>query len=1033
MRGALIHAYSRITSDHDSARLNPADMLKRLTRTRKGSYGNDLLARLGEHRRRRNQVEHGSLVPTVATVESALADTRRFLLDELSIPAERLTSAESEVAQVASERPVSVIDLVLSQDPRGYVQRTLERGLAVLASKQPDPTGLLHGALRHDARPLLARAARSLASAGWGPDDPLPDDVLVADFLRDETELRAELLRNAEGGGGPRLDQRVALLLRRSALCERAEWLGAVEGGDQLKFREPLLTQMLVGLYPSAGPESIRGRRQLARDWRWAAAVWADATAHDAAPEWIAAILADLEPAASVGQIAALCFALSALRPGQVRAVELQRTLALALHGLVAFAPQQQHPAPAWQLPSELWCACALSLATASRDLGEEFFVDLGAIKHCPAPLAGLFDVLSIPPDGRRLSGLATLCLLRQTVTAGILDATTIAVLGDIDPFMVAWVRHHFVPVALASRSPTYLDLLARIAPNHPANLLPRDAELHEHWFSAWAQLVLPDAEPMIEAWLSAVLWQLRSESTEQRIDLFLRRCPERLHEGGLWSAAREKLRGKLIEWSLPDAATPFVRELFGLAEMDPGAWSAHLADRRSKPDFPWKCLLECGAPHDAIAEWCLAVLEEKAQTPPGLREGPFGVIASSNLRVVSSGPWKVAFEQAPACLKWLIAQSDADGLAVLAESCLAPFSEGARFDPILGKNAVNLHVPLSQVFWSQILDRAAGRRVLYERIERDACVGQWLAWEPVFKAMQSFESDPSIGDEIPRMFACFERWLGTAWIVEANAHQFEPYFRARGRSMPDKYPFALRIDQDPWQLREWPFEQVIVLWLAAKRGLPVGGPWLTVATKAARDVGTGVADSFWHQVLGVLASAFHSLRRQHSDQVAGIVEHQGFRDVAGLMCADDTTAFWRTCAELLGCDRILGVLDGLGTRDRGCSAIEILAELNSAALAERWDEPAYLAPALRAAARGTLPGSDSLWRRLWGQPRALEIVERYLGEPPGPRLDAILESIAAWPAGDREPILRSIARNSPHHPARTRALAQLQQEHAHG
>jgi hypothetical protein len=1027
--GALTHAYSRVFGDHDSARLNPADMLRRLTGKRRGTYGNDLLARLGEHRRRRNQVEHGALVPTVATVEVALADTRRFLLDELSIPAERLTSFEPEAAAAISDSSASVLDLVLSQDPQGYVQRAIERGLAVLARRQPDQTGLLHGALRHDARPLLARAARSLATAGLAPGDPLPDDILIADFLRDETELRAELMRNADGSGGPRLDQRLALLLRRSALCERAEWFGTVEGADQLTFRQPLLAQVLVGLLASAGPETAKDGRQLARDWRWAVAVWANAMAHGVAPEWIATILADLEPAAFVGQTAALCLALSALQPGQARGVELQRALALALHGLVAFAPQEQHPAPAWQLPMELWCACALGLATASRNLGEEFFIDLAVLEHCPAPLRALLVALSIPPDNRRLSGLAALCLLGQTITTGALDAATIAVVADIDPFIVAWVRHHFIPVALASRNPMYLDLMARIAPNHPANLLPRDADLHEDWFRAWAQLVRPDAEPMIEAWLSAVLWQLQGESTEQRIELFLRRCPQRLREGCLWSAAREMLRAKLIEWSLPDTATPFVHELFRLAEMDQDAWRTHLTDRRSKPELPWKCLLECGAPHDLVAEWALSVLAEKVRAPSALREGPIGVIASRNLRVVSQGPWKLAFEQAPACLMWLLAHGDAEGLAVLAESCLAPFDEGAHFDPILGKNAVNLHVPLSQVFWSQILTRANGRRVLYDRIERDACVGLWLSWEPLLKALQVFESDPSIADEIPLMFACFERWLGTAWIVDANVHQFEPYFQARGLSPPARYPFALRLDQNPWLRREWPIEQVIVVGLAARRGLGVGGPWFTIATKAAGDMRIEPAASFWHQALGILAAGFYWLRQQHPDQVASIVEHAGFQEIAGLMCADDTTVFWRTCAELLGRDRLLAVLDDLRAHDRGCSAIEVLAELDSAALTERWDEPAYLAPALRAAARGTLRGSDGLWRRLWGQPRSLTVVERYLDTPPGPRLDAIFDALAAWPPADRTPILRSIARNSPHNQARVRSLAHLQQE----
>ena len=953
----------------------------------------------------RNRAEHAPIqVPRLRDLLEALRGTRRFLIEtigeieDLADPDHPTSSAPP--APVASI-PALIDDAHREQGPAAWVEARLDEGLQRLKAAHDRPAPLEKDYVQDS----LLRLARALAKAGEDPGGVIPDAAV--DRLGADHRLYVE-----------------------------AGWL--TEGDP--RFRDPRLPALLVGLNFASRPNDTASARTMLGGRRaWAEAAWAATAAGDPAQAWLQPLTESTELERLPDRVLTACAAMAGLawKGGLLAADIVEPAAACAGAALVWLAPpvdpnrhttaHPPEPWNAWVLDHEEWHRALLDLALGTEPLSpSKAPVDW---KRPGGPLERLVTTLGLTP---RLSDEAALIVLGlgrpwPSDAGSPLDDGFFTLLfslqgdlaGRIDlPFAEAWLVQCGIRALRQADPRGAARRLVTEGPGHLPGLLLRSEVLLPEWCEAWQRFAgTESAEDAARAWVLGATVAARSEKVDDGVaDFLLRHAPDRLRELRAWEVARERLEGALSPAFLRTQPTAqqvrYGAALLALVELTAAQWREKIEAWSAGPQLPWRPLLDAGAPHDAIARWCVDKLRQKKREAPNL-DGPPGIVATG-MEVLAAGPWQVAFRQAPEAFDWLVAHGDEGAVAVLAEACFAT-DEAERYNPVVGKLA-NLHVPFSQVLWGRVLERRAGRAAFYARIERGMQIGyaHFLPDSPLLsitdglwtaltaRLIEPFVQTPHTprDDEVAearRIHAAFERWR-----LDQPATPWHP--------QPSKWGDAA--------LRE---AKTLIVYCSALHGLDVAEPLTELLQGVVHDAHPHEAD-----LLTFLGAALDVLCQRPEPPPPALLTLAASPLVAKQLATDTTHAFWAALLCELGVEAVASLVDALGLPDLGLGLFDALASVAPEALDQWQERPDLLRAVLLRSAEGRFQPSRSFHERAWATPRQPAHIRDLDQIPAGDWLEALVEQSRRWSCTERDAFLRTLAQRSRDLEVRRRCLGAL-------
>jgi hypothetical protein len=429
-----------------------------------------------------------------------------------------------------------------------------------------------------------------------------------------------------------------------------------------------------------------------------------------------------------------------------------------------------------------------------------------------------------------------------------------------------------------------------------------------------------------------------------------------------------------------------------------------------------WRVLAEAGAPHDAIARWCVDKLRQKERDAPNL-DGPLGIVATRG-EILQANGWQLAFKQARQALDWLLDHGDEGAVTVLADACFAP-DAAERTDPVVAKYVAGLVVPLSQVIWGRTIGRPAGRAALCARVERGAGTGEsahFLGGVPAPSGTEDLWVQVAIGLAVPilderhvpsatdqaeaqRMLLAFE-----AWIDDPSATFW--------RREPSRGPWA-----DPGARRA----KALIVLTSVLHGIDVSGP-LQVLLRSMVD------DRHAHEagLLTVLAVAIDHVCGRPEGPPAALLTLAATPQIAAALATDEAGAFWLALLRTLGIGPVMDLLDTLALPDAGLGVFDALAGAAPDGFDRLQLRPDLLRSVLVRSAEGHFTASPAFHEQAWARPRHPEEIRDLDRIPAGDWLLGLVEQSRAWPDGARTTLLRWLARRSVDPEVRGRCVAAL-------
>lgn len=497
---------------------------------------------------------------------------------------------------------------------------------------------------------------------------------------------------------------------------------------------------------------------------------------------------------------------------------------------------------------------------------------------------------------------------------------------------------------------------------------------------------------------------------------------PAQLRALGAWDLARslleEALEPDLVQTKPDERQLRYGAGLFALAGLSPEAWRLKIVDWTAGYQLPWQVLVTAGAPHDAVARWCIDKLLQKRRESPNQDE-PIGIIVSGGGEITRTNEWQLAFNQAGEAFPWLLQHGDEGATAILAEACFAT-DQADRHNPIVAKFA-GLSVPLSQKFWGNVIGRPGGRAALYARVERDEGLGSnehFIPGEPLYRDSSGLwellaerlmsplfdrRRNPSQGEKVEaaRLLAAFERW---------TAAQLTGFWR-----------------RDPervlWADRAMRKTKAFLVLCAALHDLDIADQLQTLLRSVVDD-----ADPSEREILVLLGFALGRVCGRPGEPSDMLLSLAITPEVAALFASDMTSSFWAALLRKFGADTVLSLVDGLNSADMGLGFFDALAREVPDALNHHQIRPDLLRAVLVRSAAGLFVPSTAFHEVAWCRSRQPSEIRDLDGIPAGDWLQGLLEQSRRWPASEREAFLRWLAQRSRHAEVRQRCLQTLRE-----
>ncbi len=531
-----------------------------------------------------------------------------------------------------------------AQTERARFDERLRRLIAGGAAQAAAGDPALEAALAEWAVPVLTELALELLRQGTGPLGAIERPEQAAERVLALHVRAISSAPRASRSDGLRTLR--PLLGRFPELALQASWLA-----DHC-FADPILPALLVGRAVALQPDPLMQEELLAklgRDRRWAVAAAAAVTLGVSADRLVLPLLTETDPLLLPDRTALAAAALSSGQPGSLTTEELRRAFMLGMSGLLWFFPAQQiqvaqvsdRHSP-WLLDRETWQQSILWLARAEarfRPLGADLLTDR-LWQTPPEPLGSVVSALGLPSrlDEAASRAVLTLCAPHAAVRSGWLTASfwrevfhtdrrLCALFRNdaegVDSALATWTLAYGGPALLATGDPSHLQALAEPGADNPAGFLLNQPSLIPLWAEAWERLLRAgETERAIAVWVQAALRHLSHEEGAQSAhDLIAQQVPARLRSQGLWEPAVSALRAALTPDRFP--VNPSEQQLkhcaavLRLAELSKEEWEVRIAKWTEKPTLAWQVLLAAGAPHGAIARWCLDKLRQKREAGP--------------------------------------------------------------------------------------------------------------------------------------------------------------------------------------------------------------------------------------------------------------------------------------------------------------------------------------------------------------------------------------------------------------------------------
>jgi hypothetical protein len=425
--------------------------------------------------------------------------------------------------------------------------------------------------------------------------------------------------------------------------------------------------------------------------------------------------------------------------------------------------------------------------------------------------------------------------------------------------------------------------------------------------------------------------------------------------------------------------------------------------------------VIAAGAPHDAVARWCIDKLLQKQREAPNL-DGPVGVI-TDGAEITQANEWQLAFNQAGEAFPWLLMNGDEGAVTVLADACFAS-DEACRHNPIVAK-FMGLSVPLSQQFWGHVIGRPAGRAALYARAARGDGLGSdehFLPGEPLYRvssglweALAERLTSPLFKErrvpsehemaEAGLLLAAFEKWM---------AAQPPGFWRNR----PELVPWA-----DP-AMRP---AKVLIVLCAALHMRDVTEQLQTLLRSIVDDANPHEKD-----VLVLLGVALGRVCERPGEPSEALLALAATPQVASLFAQDMAGSFWAALLRRFGVEAVIALADALALADLGLGFFDALASNAPEALDCYQMRPDLLRAGLvRSTTSGFVP-SSAFHEVAWHRPRHPEEIRDLDRISAGDWLRGLIEQSRRWPDGEREAFLRWLAQRSRHAEVRQRCLQAL-------
>lgn len=925
-----------------------------------------------------------------------------------------------------------------SEEATAWIEQRIAAGLEKLSGEEPR----LRKALESEARGILRGLVLDGLRRGLGPTD-----VLVSPSQWVERELaRLGPMAVRLGPEGSERRRRLGLLLGHvGRLCREAGWL--IERGSHWHLAEPLLGVLLAGeaLTEVDGDRSVL-RRLLGQHRGWAEAAWWAVSRGDDPVAWARLLVEEEDPVWIVERAIVTSAALGSVAGPVPEAAVLGEALRVLVATLIAFFPRGDDARLApegrvdtvspWYVPAEAFRRMALDLAHASVWMGTLLggVIDERLWRELAGRVGSIVRALGLPDrlgeDEKR--AVAVLCVPFQAADRGWMDEAFFRALFRFwrvglafgDEAKERWMDRFGVPALYRLKEDEALLWLVDPERGGPAGYLLNRPALVKHWSAAWERL-LQRVEPDKAAqwWVLAIMrLPTHGQPNDEAVHLLLEEVPERLQAAGLWPVAVQRLRAAFEQ--PPRAVTTTEGEIqllaaiLRLAGFSAVEWETQIKMWTDQPALPWRAILEAGAPHAAVARWCVHKLKAREEAPPAYRDGPVGILASSGVQLLSNDAWQLAFQQSREALAWLFNHGDEAGLLVLAEACLAqPPTEPVR-DISLGKiPGINLDLVLSQGLWGLVLHRRAGRAAFFTRIER----GEWLGhihlvpgsalpgsvsilWQHIALPLMLValgEKPPVMPElmdaaEANRALSCFERWL-------ANERE------------------SMWLGEDPLAL------QALMLALVALFGADIAMQWhglLSVAiARPTLSPTMGTLDNLMAQSVGF---ALGGLLAHHVNVRESLASYVLSPEVLGWMRREGTFYFWLALVLNYGSEQVLAALATLGGRDAGRDLVVVLLQRDRSALERHQLRPELRRGILFLAAQGQYAPAEPFWAVAWQTPPEDDLLADLVQLAPGRWFEELLRHAVAWPHEAQNTVLGTLAAYSSSPEVRRRCLAML-------
>jgi hypothetical protein len=958
----------------------------------------------------RNRAEHAPIhVPSLPALLDALRGTRRFIVEAFGVHGELADPEQPSVNHHApgEQRAPTVLvardDSHRSTDPKSWIASQIDEGLRRLNAGRADGAPLNEAAVQR----VLSGMARDLAASGAAPSDP----------------FRVNASTNP-----PETNRR---------LYVEAGWL--VEETGNLRFHDPRLPALLVGLdLASLGKAIAPLRSALGRQKSWAEAAWAATAAGDFPDAWLSSLFEDGEMDRLPDQVVTACAALAGLQTPRDRATLtlVQRAAATAAEALVWLIPRLEprdggagEPWDAFRLSRAGWQRAVLDLARGTRDLAEQ---PARGDERLTGALDRLVITLGLQARVSEETARAVQLLCRPWPRGGFtpLDQAFFRELFSVagiashvdEQFSETWMIEVGLPALWKGDEGHAARLLTVAEDRNPAGFLLNRPELLSYWCEAWERFAqMAPIEEAARTWLVGAMRVAMTGAFDEGVETFLLNdAPEQLHALGAWDLARSLLEDALaprLGRTKPDEnQLRYGAGLFALAGLSPEEWSRRIATWAEECRLPWQTLIAAGAPHDAVARWCIDKLLQKRREAPNL-DGPIGIIVSGGGEISRADGWQLAFNQAGEALPWLLEHGDEDAVTILADACFAT-DEACRHNPIVAK-FVGLSVPLSQQFWGHVIGRPEGRAALYARVQLGRGLGSnehFLPGKPVYLMScglwdavsellinaRFVEQRPlSEGEkaEAGRLLAAFEKWMAEL-----------P--KGFWRSHPERVPWA-----DP-AMRVTKARMVLC---AAVNAQDVTEQLQTLLRSIVDD-----ADPREAQVLVLLGIALGCVCERPGEPSEALLALAVTPRVASLFTQDMAGDFWAALLRRFGVEAVTALVDTLASPDLGLGFFDALARHAPEALDRCQVRPDLLRAVLvRSATSGFVP-SSAFHEVAWHRPRQPEEIRDLDGIPAGAWLRGLIEQSRRWPDDKREAFLRWLAQRSRDSAVRQRCLQAL-------